>query len=48
VLEDDNLVASVDVRTEHLLTRPDDDTHVEAFLRVQLRALWRTWGNWFV
>jgi hypothetical protein len=40
VLEDDNLVSSVHVRTEHLLTRPDDDSHVSRSQQSSAKATW--------
>ena len=38
VLEDDNLITSLSVKTEHLL-KPQDKNHVEMFLRVHLTSM---------
>jgi hypothetical protein len=44
VFEDDNLITSISVQTEHLL-KPNHARHVELFLRVQLTATSPTFGN---
>ena len=45
LLEDDNLVTSVQVRTEQLLEPLADATIVELFIDVRTRVTRSTWGN---
>jgi hypothetical protein len=44
VLEDDNLITSLTVKTEHLL-KPNDSNHVELLLRFHVTSTSPTWGN---
>ena len=48
LLEDDNLVTSVNVRTEQLLEQGIDDSLVELFIYVRTRTTRQTFGNSFL
>jgi hypothetical protein len=45
VLEDDSLITSVAVHTEHLLTPQQDRCHVELVIRVDVTATARIWAT---
>ncbi|MFO0663000.1 MAG: hypothetical protein U0174_03560 [Polyangiaceae bacterium] len=45
LLEDDNLVSSLRVRTEQLLLPSVDPSHAELLITVETRVTMSTWGN---
>jgi hypothetical protein len=48
LLEDDNLVSALSIRTEQLLHPDVDASHVELLISVTTRVTRETWGNGFL